>query len=339
MQINRRTLFIGAAFASAVLGSSIALAQDVDVAAAKKEGKVVWYTSTPIALAQQIAGDFEKETGIKVELFRSGGSAILRRFQQELSAGLVAVDVLTHSDPGIADTFTKKGIYVPFKPKGFDVVPEAAKDPDGNWVAQRLNLIALYYRSDLIPEADAPKTLADLADPKYKGKGVMADPNFASLQVAVDGTIAEHHTWDFFKKLRENDTMVVQGAQQVVDMVKRGERPIAVAASISYAIDAIAEGHKLTPVYPKDGTFLVASPTGVIKGSPNPNAAKLFAQFLLAEPQQVAVTKFGALAALPDVPPPDGYAPLSSMTITKIDYGKMDGEVANIKREFTKIFQ
>jgi iron(III) transport system substrate-binding protein len=339
MPINRRTLFLGAAFASVVFTSGAALAQGVDVAAAKKEGKVVWYTSTPVELAQQIAGDFEKETGIKVELFRSGGSAILRRFQQELSAGLVATDVLTHSDPGIADSFAEKGYYVPFKPKGFDQVPAAAKDPNGQWVAQRLNLIAFYYRADLIPDAEAPKTLAELADAKFKGKTVMADPNFASLQVAVDGTIAQHHGWDFFKKLRENDTMVVQGAQQVVDMVKRGERPVAVAASISYAIDAIAEGHKLTAVYPKDGTFLIASPTGVVKGSPNPNAAKLFAEYLLSEKQQQAVTKFGALAALPEIPPPPGNPALSTLTITKIDYGKMEKETAAIKREFTKIFQ
>jgi iron(III) transport system substrate-binding protein len=181
--------------------------------------------------------------------------------------------------------------------------------------------------------------MADLAGAKYKGKTVMADPNFASLQVAVDGTIAQHHGWDFFKKLRENDTMVVQGAQQVVDMVKRGERPIAVAASISYAIDAMAEGHKLKPVYPSDGTFVVASPTGVVKGSPNPNAAKLFAEFLLSQKQQEAVTKFGALAALPDIPPPPGNPALSTLTITPIDYGKMEKETAAIKREFTKIFQ
>jgi iron(III) transport system substrate-binding protein len=140
MPISRRKLVLGAVLASALASTSYATAQSVDVAAAKKEGKVVWYTSTPVELAQQIAGDFEKDTGIKVELFRSGGTAILRRFQQELSAGLVAVDVLTHSDPGIADSFAEKGYYVPFKPKGFDKVPDAAKDPEGRWVAQRLNL-------------------------------------------------------------------------------------------------------------------------------------------------------------------------------------------------------
>lgn len=339
MQISRRRLVLGAVLASGLASTPYAMAQGVDIEAAKKEGKVVWYCSTPIALAQQIASDFEKDTGIKVELFRSGGTAILRRFQQELNSGLIATDVLTHSDPGIADALAEKGVYLPFKPKNFDKVPDAAKDPEGRWVAQRLNLIAVYARSDLVPAADMPKSMADLASAKYKGKTVMADPNFASLQVAVDGTLAQKHGWEFFQKLRDNDVMVVQGAQQVVDMVKRGERQIAVAASISYAIDSIKEGHKLEAIYPKDGTFLIASPTGVIKGSPNPNAAKLFAEYLLGEKQQQAVTKFGALAAVIDVPPPPGYPALSTLTITKIDYGVMAKETATIKREFTKIFQ
>src|SRR5262245_60435868 len=65
-----------------------ALAQEpADVAKAKAEGKVIWYTSTPIEQGQKIAAAFQKETGIKVEMFRSGGSAILRRFQQEMDAG------------------------------------------------------------------------------------------------------------------------------------------------------------------------------------------------------------------------------------------------------------
>ena len=79
----------------------------VDAAKAKAEGKVIWYTSTPIEQGQKIADAFQKETGIKVEMFRSGGSAILRRFQQEMDAGRVAVDVLTHSEPPAAKALGK----------------------------------------------------------------------------------------------------------------------------------------------------------------------------------------------------------------------------------------
>src|SRR6266850_1251364 len=148
-------------------------ADTVDMAAAKREGKVVWYTSVPVETAQKIANLFEQKNGIKVELFRSGGSNILRRFQQEADGGKIFVDVLTHSEPAAARMMTKKGLFVPFKATDFDKVPNEVKDPNGYHVAQRLNVMAIYVRDDKLPMADRPKTWADLAAPKYKGKMVM----------------------------------------------------------------------------------------------------------------------------------------------------------------------
>src|SRR5687768_76426 len=110
--LNRRTLLLASAL-FVTLAAMPALAADaVDMEAAKKEGKVIWYTSTPIETAQKLANLFEQRTGTKVELFRSGGSAILRRFLQETQAGRVAVDVLTHSDPAAASAMSRKGMFV-----------------------------------------------------------------------------------------------------------------------------------------------------------------------------------------------------------------------------------
>src|SRR6185436_7516644 len=155
-RLSRRTFLAGTAVALAG-GVRPSFAQVVDMAAAKKEGKVVWYCSVPVATAQKVANMFEQATGIKVELFRSGGSNILRRFQQEADSGKVFVDVLTHSEPAAASAMTKKGLFVPFKATDFDKVPDAVKDPDGNHVAQRLNVMAIYVRDDLLPAADRPK--------------------------------------------------------------------------------------------------------------------------------------------------------------------------------------
>src|SRR5207244_10637143 len=94
--LSRLGLIAGATL---LLAAGSAMAQPVDMAAAKREGKVVWYCSVPIETAQKVANMFEKETGIKVELFRSGGSNILRRFQQEADGGKIFVDVLIDSEP------------------------------------------------------------------------------------------------------------------------------------------------------------------------------------------------------------------------------------------------
>jgi iron(III) transport system substrate-binding protein len=317
-----------------------ALAADaVDVEAAKKEGKVIWYTSTPIEDAQRIVDLFQKETGIKVEMFRSGGSAILRRFQQETSAGRVAVDVITHSDPAAADTLSKKGLFVPFKPKNFEKIPDAAKDKDGNHIAQRLNLMTIYLRNDKVPRTEEPKTWTDLLDPKYKGKMVTTDPSFTALQVSVVGMMAKLRGWDFYEKLRQNDVMIVQGNQQVSDMLKRGERVIAAGALDSYAADDRRDGHPIRTLYPADGVFVIPSPTSVVKGAPDPNAAKLFAEFMIGDAVQNMFPAQGGYAARSDIAPPKGSPAIKDMNIIAVDYEYIEKETARSKKRVTETFQ
>src|SRR6266852_3702417 len=142
--LDRRHLLGCAAALLAAAGMAPAFAQPVDMAAAKREGKMVWYTSVPVETAQKIANLFQQKTAIKVELFRSGGSNILRRFQQEADGGKIFVDVLTHSEPAAARMMTKKGLFVAFKAADFDKVPNEVKDADGYHVAQRLNVMAMY---------------------------------------------------------------------------------------------------------------------------------------------------------------------------------------------------
>jgi iron(III) transport system substrate-binding protein len=317
-----------------------AMAQDaVDMAKAKAEGKVVWYTSTPIEQAQKIVDLFRTQTGITVELFRSGGSQILSRFQQEINAGRVAADVITHSDPAAARAMAKKGLFVAFRPRNFDRIPEAAKDPDGIFVAQRLNLMTHYLRSDKIAPADEPKTWADLTAPRYKGKLVMADPSFTSLQVSVVGMMSKQNGWAFYEKLRQNDVMIVPGNQQVSDLLKRGERLIAVGALDSYAADLKTAGHPIKTLYPSDGVFVIPSPTSVVKGSPHPAAAKLFAQFMIADEVQRLFPADGGYSARIDIKSPPGAPELESLNIVSVDDTYIERESARIKKRFNEIFQ
>jgi iron(III) transport system substrate-binding protein len=317
-----------------------AWAQDaVDVAKAKAEGRVVWYTSTPVEEAQKIADLFRAQTGITVELFRSGGSQILSRFQQEINAGRVAVDVLTHSDPAAARAMAKKGLFVPFRPRNFENIPDAAKAADGSFIGQRLNMMTHYLRTDKVAPADEPKTWDDLTAPRYKGKLAMADPSFTSLQVSVVGMMSKQRGWGFYEKLRQNDVMIVPGNQQVSDLIKRGERLIAVGALDSYAADLKAAGHPIKTLYPSDGVFVIPSPTSVVKGSPAPAAAKLLAQFMISDEVQSIFPADGGYSARIDIAAPAGSPDLKSLNIVAVDDDYIEREGARIKKQFNEIFQ
>jgi len=311
----------------------------VDVAAAKKEGKVVWYTSTPIATANKIIKAFETETAVKVELFRSGGSQVLRRFMQEQQAGHLAADVLTTSDPAATAALARKGIFVAFKPTNFDKVPAEAKEANGAHVAQRLNLITIFVRHDKIADAAAPKTWSDLLDPKYKGQMVASDPSYTALGLMTVATLAKKFGWGFYDKLRAADTMVVQGNQQVAEMLKNGERLIAAGALDSYAADERKAGHPIATVYPAEGALIIASPTSIVKGGPNPNAAKLLAEFMLSDTAQKLFPEDGGYAARVDIAPPPDSPKLADVKALPVDYDAIEKEAAQVKRKFNEIFQ
>ena len=323
----------------ALVLSGLALADEVDMAAAKREGKLSWYTSTPVEAAQKIARLFEDETGIKVQLFRSGGSAILRRFMQESDAKRIAADVLTTSDPAASAALARKGTFVPFKPRHFEKIPDEAKDKDGHYIAQRLNMLGIFVRGDKVAEAERPKTWSDLTDPKYKGKMVMPDPSFTALQLIAVGTLSQKLGWGFYEKLRRNDTMIVQSHQQVSDMLKRGERIIAAEGVDSYAIDDRKDGHDIVTIYPTEGAFAVPSPTAVVKGSPSPNAAKAFAEFMLGDVVQKMFPDEGIYAARADIPPPPGSPKLSELKLMPVDYAYIEKATGSIKTRFSEIFQ
>jgi len=309
----------------------------VDLAAAKKEGNVTWYTSTPVATAQKIATMFQEQTGIRVELFRSGGSAVLRRFLQEIDARRVVADVLTVSDPAAASAMIKRDLFVPFRPKNFDKVRDEVKDPKGHHVAQRLNVVGIVARTD--KNLALPKNWTDLTDPKYKGQLVMADPSYTAIQLMIVGTLSRKYGWEFYQKLRANDVMIVQGHQQVSETLTRGERLLAAEGADQYAWVDRKAGHKVQTIFPADGTFAISSPTAVIKGSPHPNAARAFAEFMIGDAVQKLFPGEGIYAARGDIEPPPGNPPLGQIKLIGVDYDQIEKDSAALKKKFNEIFQ
>jgi iron(III) transport system substrate-binding protein len=337
--LTRRSILAGAAALALPAGLRRAAAADaVDIQAAKKEGNVVLYTSAPINAAQKVANAFQDKYGIKVELFRSGGTEVLRRFMMEQSAGQVSADVLVTSDPAAAIDLAGKGAFVPFKPAGFDKVPAAFNDPDGKYVAQRVSLIAIYGRTDLIPAAEMPKTWDDLLDPKFKGKLVTTNPSFTSLQLGVVATLSKLRGWDYYEKLNRNGILVVQGNEQVVNLVKQGERPIAAGADSQYANEARLAGHPIQTFFPADGTFGIPAVTAVVKGGKNPNAAKLLAEYTLSLDAQKLWPPNGIYAARTDVPPPAGSPAIGDVKVIPMDYAYISSVSAAVKKKFSEIF-
>jgi iron(III) transport system substrate-binding protein len=336
---TRRSVLAGALALGFPPGIGRAFASDaIDLAAAKAEGKAVLYTSAPIAAAQKVASAFQDKYGITVELFRSGGSQVLRRFQMERQAGHPSCDVLVSSDPAAMIDLAAKGSFVPFKPDGFDKIPEAFREAAGNYVPQRVSLIAIYGRTDLVPAAEMPKSWDDLLNPKYKGKIVLTNPSFSSLQVGVVAMVSKMRGWGYFEQLNKNDVAIVQGNEQALNMLKTGERAIAAFADAQYANSARFAGHPIQAFFPAEGTFAIPAVTAVVKGAARPNAAKLLAAYHLSLEAQRLWPPSGVYAARTDVEPPSGSPPVASLKLIPLDHAYIQGATAAVKKRFSELF-
>src|SRR5256885_16499394 len=162
---------------AALFSAAPACAQDARVEAAKKEGKVVWYTSLALTSSEKVAKLFETAyPGIKVEVQRTGSQRILQRVMQELQANIQLVDVIHTSDAGHFVLLKEKKLLMKYTPPGVDAFPAGFKDRDGYYYGLRATVNVIAYKTKLVPEAAAPRTWKDLPDPRRKGKLATAHP-------------------------------------------------------------------------------------------------------------------------------------------------------------------
>src|SRR5476651_2538134 len=151
------------------------------IEAAKKEGQVSYYTSTDLPVAEKLAKAFEaKYPGITVRVERTGAERVFQRIGQEYSSNIHAVDVVNSSDAAHFIVWKRNGILAPYVPE--DVArfyPPDHRDVDGQFASWRVWLSIIAYNTSLVKAEEAPKSFADLLDPKWKGEIVKAHPGYS----------------------------------------------------------------------------------------------------------------------------------------------------------------
>src|SRR6187401_1387055 len=173
-------LLAGAAFSTRVMAAAPPpeTVTPTLIEAAKKEGKVIYYTSTDLPVAEKLAKAFEaRYPGIATRVERTGAERVFQRIGQEYSSRIYAVDVVNSSDAAHFIVWKRDGLLTPYVPE--DVAqhyPADHKDADGLFASFRVGLSVIGCNTDLVKPEDRPKSFADLLEPKWKGKIVKAHP-------------------------------------------------------------------------------------------------------------------------------------------------------------------
>jgi iron(III) transport system substrate-binding protein len=350
-KISRRDVLIGSsalaagtAFSTKVMSAAppASAVTPALVEAAKKEGKVVWYTSVDLKLSEQIGKAFEaKYPGVTCKVERTGAERILQRIGQEYTANVHAVDVVNSSDASHLVYWKDQGMLAPYVPE--DVAkfyPDEHKDADGTYASFRVFLCVIAYNTTLVKKEEAPKSFADLLDPKWKGKIVKAHPGYSGTIMTATYQMSRDLGWEYFEKLAQQNVLQVQSAADPPKKIALGERAIQ-ADGVEYLIHQEREsGQPVEPVYATEGTPLIVGPNGLFKAAPNPNAARLFQSFSFSpECQQLCIDIGGLRSVHPQIKEHAGRTPLGKIKMMKDDAAAVLKNGEQIKARYVKIFR
>jgi iron(III) transport system substrate-binding protein len=315
-------------------------AQTPLVEAAKREGKVVWYTSLALPSAEKVAKLFEASyPGIKVEVHRTGSQRILQRVMQELQANIKNVDVVHTSDAGHFVLLKDKKLLARHTPAGVERFPAGFKDKDGYYYGLRATVNVIAYNTQKVTAAEAPKTWKDLLDPKWKGRMVTAHPGYSGVIATHVLALVHLHGWEYFQALAKNQLMLVQSAVDPSGVVASGERPVAVNGGEYTFYQSKKQGNPVEIVYPKEGVPLVVSPSAITSFAPHPQAARLFTDFSFTrEVQQVMADSEGLYTGHPEVKYPADKPKLTDLKLLTAEPEELEKRNEEIKKRFVEFF-
>ena len=348
-KLNRRTLLQGSAalalttFAAPVRAQAPAPAVITPalIEAAKKEGKVVWYTSVDLPVAEKVARDFEsKYPGIACRVERTGAERVFQRIGQETSSNIHACDVVQSSDAAHFIVWKRSGLLTPYVPE--DVAkhyPDEHKDADGMFATFRAWLSVIGYNSSQVKAEDAPKSFQDLLDPKWVSKIVKAHPGYSGTIMTATFQMARDLGWEYFEKLAKQKIMQVQSSADPPKKLSLGERAVMADGNEYNLFQLKEQGQPVEIVYATEGSPLIVGPNGVMKNAPNPNAARLFQSYCFTPECQQLIIDIGGLRSVhPLTKEKAGRTPFAQIKKMKDDPVGVEKQSEEIKKRYTKIF-
>jgi iron(III) transport system substrate-binding protein len=229
---------------------------------------------------------------------------------------------------------------MPYVPE--DVVkhfPKEQQEPDGAYAAWRVSLSVMGYNTKLVKPEEAPKAFTDLLDPKWAGKIVKAHPSYSGTALTATFQIARDIGWDYLEKLAKQRVMQVQSSTEPPKKLALGERAIMADGNEYVLLVMKKDGNPVEPIYPKEGSPLIISPSAIMKNAPHPNAAKLFQNYLFSLEGQQALIDVGLMRSFHDqAKEPAGIPTFQDIKVMKEDAAAVVEQVEKIKERYRKAF-
>jgi iron(III) transport system substrate-binding protein len=333
--LNRHCMRVWFSMILLLLAAHAAWAQSDSklIEAAKKEGKLVWYTSTNVTDSKPLLDDFEKlYPFLKGEIVRASGENTLNRIMTESRAGRWDFDVVTISE---VDTLLDVKLLASYKsPEAKNFIADF-KDPDGYWTAIYVNYMTIGYNPKLVSDKDAPKSWEDLLDSKWKGKLAMDQEEY-TWYATLKKAWGKEKTQKYMRALAKQGIDWRKGHTLITQMMAAGEFPL----SIVYAHRTEAMKQKGAPVdwvSTVNPIVVTLNSAGLSPKPAHPNVARLFIDFVLSKPAQQRLRSLSRIPARADVEPPSPRMEQSKLKL-KTTPPETGAEFKETIREFREVF-
>jgi iron(III) transport system substrate-binding protein len=307
---------------------------------------VTVYVSTDRVFSEPVLREYEKRSGVKVNAVYDTEETKSTGLANRLLAEKVRpqADVFWSNEPVRTLVLKSRDVLAAYRSPSAEGIPAALMDPDGYWTGFSARMRVIAYNTNTVTPSDAPQSIFDLADPKWKGQVAMADPRFGSTSFHVSALYAlagDEKMDDFFRRLKANGVRVVDGNSVVRDMVARGEVKVGLTDTDDVNV-AIENGQPVGMVLPdKDGLGVPVMPNMVslIANAPHPEEARKLIDYLLSADveRQLAQSEAVQMPLHAGVPGPKNIPAIDTFKPMTLDYAKAASRVEDVTSRLATI--
>jgi iron(III) transport system substrate-binding protein len=315
-------------------------------APATSTDEVVIYVSQDRVFSEPVLRAYEQKTGVKVRVVydteETKSTGLANRLLAEKNNP--QADVFWSNEPVRTLVLKSRGALAPYISPVAEGIPSVFKDAQGYWTGFSARMRVIVYNTKLVKEAEAPRSVFDLADSRWKGQAAIADPRFGSTSFHVAALYAElgdERADEFFRRLKANDVKIVPGNSVVRDMVARGEVKIGLTDTDDVNV-ALEDHQPVAMILPdRDGIGVPVMPNMVslIAGARRAEAGKKLIDYLLSAEveRKLAASEAVQIPLRAGVEGPRNMPALSSFKPMTMDYGRAADRVEDVTRRLQTI--
>jgi iron(III) transport system substrate-binding protein len=308
--------------------------------------EVTAYVSADRPFSEPIMQEYERRSGVRVSVVYDTEEAKSTGLANRLLAekGRPQADVFWSNEPVRTLVLKSRGVLAPYQSPASQGIAPTFKDPEGYWTGFSARLRVIVYNTDKVKANDAPRSIFDLADPRWKGQVALADPRFGSTSFHVAALYAEagdERADEFFRKLKANDVKIVAGNSVVRDMVARGDAWVGVTDTddVNVALDAKQPIAMVLPDRDGMGVPVMPNMVSLIAQAPHPEEARRLIDYLLspeverklAMSEAVQIPLHSGVSGPANLPPIDSFKPMT------LDYAKAASRVEQVTARLATI--